>query len=534
MRYPPATLGLLALFIAADFPLAAQYPPGGYPPGGYPPGGYPGGVGGIPFPRRHKKSKTTKQEDQQPLQSITGILRQLDEKFVIVEAHDTRIINMKRQATTKFLKNGEDIKPGVLKPGDHIYVDARQDDQGYFFAVDVNLEKEGTAEERERASVPVEIIDTQAANNGDSDRPVQRRKDSPPAPEAEPASDAPKAAAQPAAAPAPAPPAAAPPRPPPVAPDAGLDLDHIPSSTGSHQPVDDSDSGPPRLKRGKYAPKKAAETEQVAVNTPPRVAPARDSAPPAAEAPRTEPPREVLRPAVETAPPADARIEKARAVAVDFTETLPDYLCQENIARSVSTTHVVNWQPIDIVSAEVVYEKGRERYRNLQINGKPVKAKRMEELPGSWSTGEFATVLVDIFSPSTAADFRYRRQSRSGGRDAYVYDFDVDHEHSHWHIQVGSQSVLPAYRGSMWLDKETGRVLRVEMQARHLPEEFPHDKIESAVDYEYIRIGTGQFLLPVHAENLSCERGTNVCSHNVIDFRNYHKYTGEATITFGK
>jgi hypothetical protein len=38
----------------------------------------------------------------------------------------------------------------------------------------------------------------------------------------------------------------------------------------------------------------------------------------------------------------------------------------------------------------------------------------------------------------------------------------------------------------------------------------------------------------VHSENLSCERGTDVCSHNVIDFRNYHKYTGEATITFGK
>jgi len=221
-------------------------------------------------------------------------------------------------------------------------------------------------------------------------------------------------------------------------------------------------------------------------------------------------------------------------VAVDFTETLPDYLCQENIARSVSTTHVVNWQPIDIVSAEVVYEKGRERYQNLQINGKPVKAKRMEELSGSWSTGEFATVLVDIFSPSTAADFRYRRTSRSGGREAFLYDFDVDHEHSHWHIQVGSQSVLPAYRGSLWIDKETGRVLRIEMQARRLPEEFPNDKIESAVDYEFIRIGTGQFLLPVHSENLSCERGTDVCSHNVIDFRNYHKYTGEATITFGK
>jgi len=34
-------------------------------------------------------------------------------------------------------------------------------------------------------------------------------------------------------------------------------------------------------------------------------------------------------------------------------------------------------------------------------------------------------------------------------------------------------------------------------------------------------------------EILSCERGSNQCSRNVIDFRNYHKYSGESTITFG-
>jgi hypothetical protein len=537
MRYPSAAFGVFVLFVAASFPLSAQYPPGGYPPGGYPPGGYPGGGGGgIPFPRRNKKSKTTKPQDQQPLQSITGIFRQLDEKFVIVEAKDTRIINLKRQASTKFLKNGEEIKPDVLKPGDHLYIDARQDDQGYFYAVNVSLEQEGTAEERERASVPVEIIDTQPANTNDNDRPVQRRKDSPPAPDAGQAAGPPKPAPQPPAAPASPAPAAAPQLPPPVAPDAGLDLDHIPVSTSTHQRVDDSDAGPPKLKRGKYTPKKASGTEQVATNTPPRVAPAPESAPPTSTAApsRTDPPREALTPVADTAPPEDARIEKARAAAADFTESLPDYICQEQMARFVSTTHVVSWQPIDIVSSEVVYEKGRERYRNLQINGKAVKAKKMEELPGAWSTGEFGTVLVDIFSPSTAAEFRYRRESRSGGRDALVYDFDVDHEHSHWHIQAPSQAVLPAYKGSMWIDKETGRVLRIEMQARHLPEEFPYDKVESATEYEFIRIAERQFLLPVHAETLSCERGTSVCGHNVIDFRNYHKYTGEATITFGK
>ena len=37
----------------------------------------------------------------------------------------------------------------------------------------------------------------------------------------------------------------------------------------------------------------------------------------------------------------------------------------------------------------------------------------------------------------------------------------------------------------------------------------------------------------MHAENLMCQRGSDICSKIVIDFRNYHKYSGESTITFG-
>ncbi len=71
------------------------------------------------------------------------------------------------------------------------------------------------------------------------------------------------------------------------------------------------------------------------------------------------------------------------------------------------------------------------------------------------------------------------------------------------------------------------------MEARGLPREFPFDKVESAVDYQYVTLGgTQQFLLPVHAENLICQNGTNVCSRNVIEFRNYHKYTSESEIVF--
>jgi hypothetical protein len=99
---------------------------------------------------------------------------------------------------------------------------------------------------------------------------------------------------------------------------------------------------------------------------------------------------------------------------------------------------------------------------------------------------------------------------------------------------MASQEYSPAYRGSVWIDPQTARVLRIEMEAFGFPSTFPTDHVESATDYEYVRLGDAkQYLLPVHSETLSCERGTPNCSRNVIDFRNYHKYSGESTITFG-
>ena len=71
------------------------------------------------------------------------------------------------------------------------------------------------------------------------------------------------------------------------------------------------------------------------------------------------------------------------------------------------------------------------------------------------------------------------------------------------------------------------------MQATEIPEEFPLISVESAIDYQYITLGTAEkFLLPVRAEVLSCDRGSNRCERNVIEFRNYHKFTGQSTIKF--
>lgn len=226
--------------------------------------------------------------------------------------------------------------------------------------------------------------------------------------------------------------------------------------------------------------------------------------------------------------PDEPLIERARKAAFEFSEKLPNFICDEFMARFIQRGRKEE-VPRDVVSAEIIFEDGHESYRNVKINNRPTD-KNLEEIGGSWSTGEFASTLLQIFDPATNAQFRSGGASHISGFSAEVYDFQVRRENSHWMLTSGSQTVTPAYVGSVWVDPTTARVLRIEIQARNIPSDFPMDAVESAVDYSYVLIGGTSFLLPVHAESLGCERGTSTCSHNMIDFRNYHEFKSKIRI----
>jgi hypothetical protein len=218
--------------------------------------------------------------------------------------------------------------------------------------------------------------------------------------------------------------------------------------------------------------------------------------------------------------PAEPLIERAREAAFEFSEKLPDFICDEFMKRFDQRGREET--PVDVVSAEIINHEALETYRNVKIDGSPTN-KNLQEVGGSWSTGEFASTLLDLFSPRTDAVFRSVGPSTISGFSAQLYDFQVRSENSHWTVQSESQTLKPAYGGSIWVDPKTARVLRIEIQARNLPSDFLMDTAESSVDYSYVVIGGASFLLPVHAESLGCQRGSNYCNHNVIDFRNYHE-----------
>jgi hypothetical protein len=214
-----------------------------------------------------------------------------------------------------------------------------------------------------------------------------------------------------------------------------------------------------------------------------------------------------------------------------FGHDLPNYVCEQTTTRYAQHNRSDDWQAQDVIAANIVFEDGHETYEHISVDNKPTK-KSMMELGGQTSTGEFGGIMVSLFEPVRNTDFNFLRSTMIGDNEVAIYTFKVALANSDWNIIMGGQDLAPAYSGKIWVDKKTAQILRFEQQADNIPKDFPEDIVMTAVDYESIAINGQKFLLPVHAENLGCERGSSNCSKNVIEFRNYHKYEGEGSVTF--
>ncbi|HEX4274134.1 MAG TPA: hypothetical protein VHZ74_02210 [Bryobacteraceae bacterium] len=550
MVYRAGLLTTSALLVASgafgqiSFP--GQYPPGQYPPGQYPPGQgrYPQGGSSSPFPGRGKK--TTEQQDNQARGvTVVGILRRISDADLVVDSDDKRVVTVALASTTKYYKaTGGTAKTTDLQPGDHVSIDATQDDSGYYHARSVSQIKQGTEAERAAASEPVDVSPIGDGGNGggaagDDDRPRLRRSPSPDDKAPTASQNTTSQNTTPASAPTPT-------TPPITRSDSSQPVRTADRDQPEAAPAPDpSDPGPPRLRRG--APAKRASTSSdeapsIAQNNPPPAPRPTIHAdevngvtltpqPPKIEEGAAQTRRAAT--ATQTAKSGDPVIDKAREAASSFSETLPNYIVKQFTTRyqtEAARGGQTSWRAIDTVSADVVSEGAKETYKNVLVNGKTPKED--VEKSGAWSTGEFSSLLLDILSPETDADFHNRRSTTIVNRGAYRYDYSVEQVNSHWHVYAAAESYRPEYTGTIWIDKETSRVLRIELSGRNMPKAFPLDTVESAVDYDFVLIGDGKFLLPIHSESLSCERGTSICSRNVIDFRNYRKFGADTSITF--
>jgi hypothetical protein len=238
---------------------------------------------------------------------------------------------------------------------------------------------------------------------------------------------------------------------------------------------------------------------------------------------RDEPPPEVDEP-VASVPAALTDAQQAFLAEASRSageSRAPDYTCRQRVTRYRSDMHADTlWKQRDVVTAELKSKAGKTEYRSVTIAGQASDP----EAVGShvWSTANFDAVLADITGLLNSGQVEYSHDAQLGKFDAVSYSFHIAPEQSHWTVREGGQVIRPARTGAIWFDRQTKRLLRVEAHATEIPQEFPMGTIELTLDYDYVELGGGKYLLPAHAEQSACRRNVLSCTKNSIDFSNYH------------
>ncbi len=222
-------------------------------------------------------------------------------------------------------------------------------------------------------------------------------------------------------------------------------------------------------------------------------------------------------------------LEQARYFALEYADNLPDFMATQFVTRYAQKPGDKDWKKEDTLEIELAYsEKQGERYKLTKLDGKPTSLK-YENLTGSTSTGEFGSLLTAAFAPQSKAEFKELRKELFNKRQTVVYDFRVKKAFSSNRItdRTTHQSITAGYMGTVWIDVETKRVLRIEQANEGMPANFAISLSESAVEYDWVKIADQAYLLPVRAELLLGSDRDRYYTRNVIEFRSYRKFDSD-------
>ena len=252
---------------------------------------------------------------------------------------------------------------------------------------------------------------------------------------------------------------------------------------------------------------------------------------PAPKAPKPPPP---TGPPPPSAAEQEAVIREVRENGLNYTKTLPDFICLQVTRRSVDQHFQPgsqgSWSPADRILEKLTFFDQREKYEPISVNDKALLGKDWESIGGSISRGEFGTSLKEIFSPETEAEFRWTRWGTLRGNLCHVYSYRIEQSRSKETISYNRQEQITAgYHGLIYVQKGSNAILRVTIEPE-IPVSFPVQDIHQSIDYNYVDISGQKFLLPLVSQVVM--RTGREGSKNEIDFRSYRKYSADTTITF--
>jgi len=229
---------------------------------------------------------------------------------------------------------------------------------------------------------------------------------------------------------------------------------------------------------------------------------------------------------------------EVRHYASNYTHSLPNFICLEQTRRYADPYGREAWRLLDVFTARLSYFNQKENYKLASRNGRMVKDTSYESAGGALSEGDFGTTMRDIFDPASGASFAWEGGTTLRGHQTQVLSYRVPLRlyaiEYQGEQEDGVQRTKVAYRGSLFVDKESHTILRITHEAVNIPPSFPVRDARETLVYDFVRIGDSDFLLPLVAVlqmRIQTFSGA-VWTKNVKEFRLYQKFSADAVINF--
>lgn len=223
-------------------------------------------------------------------------------------------------------------------------------------------------------------------------------------------------------------------------------------------------------------------------------------------------------------------IAHLREYAINYTKRLPDFICTQVIRRYYDPTGLEFWRRQDVITVRLSYFEQKEDYKVMLMNGAPTEV-GLDRVDGAISTGEFGSMLREVFDPESDAQFRWARWATLGGRRMHVIEYRVPQAKSKWTVSYQrSQSITPGYHGLVYVDRDSRMISRLTLEADGIPPSFPVQQAGTTLDYDFVNIGGADYMLPL--KYTVKMREAKYLAKNETEFRMYRKFGADTAITF--
>jgi hypothetical protein len=225
-------------------------------------------------------------------------------------------------------------------------------------------------------------------------------------------------------------------------------------------------------------------------------------------------------------------LDQVTEQALNYTDNLPNYICTQVTRRHIDPSGTESYSLADTVQEQLTFFDKKESYKVTMVDNRAVTNKDHTQLGGATSSGEFGTMLHEVFDPTSHTQFDWERWATLRGHRMYVFSFRVEQEfskYSIYHVESRRQ-VISGYHGLIYADRDTKSVMRIMVECDTIPPDFPIQKVSLDLNYDLTKIGDQEFLLPLKSELHS--RQGKFLNWNETEFRLYRKFGTESEIKY--